>query len=217
MAAMAMALRVVVPPHPLIGHWLSVLRDQQTPPPLYATAMGELGRWLTYEALRDWLPHRPVALQTPLASCEGQVVDASVPLLALVCLRAGLGLWQGAQAVVPAAMVGHLRLAGERLIGLDLPDAVSASCGVLLFWPELAEPEPLLAVLDHLASLGVGGARLRLITAVAARPALHPVGERHGDLSLYCGAIDPDLDGQGRIVPGLGPIAERLFGFAAAD
>ena len=55
---MAMALRVVVPPHPLIGHWLAVLRDRHTPGPLYASATTELGRWLSYEALRDWLPHR---------------------------------------------------------------------------------------------------------------------------------------------------------------
>ena len=44
---MAMSLRVVVPPHPLIGHWLTMLRHQETPPALYATAMHELGRWLT--------------------------------------------------------------------------------------------------------------------------------------------------------------------------
>ena len=44
---MSMSLRVVVPPHPLIAHWLTVLRDQQTPSPLFATAMAELGHWLT--------------------------------------------------------------------------------------------------------------------------------------------------------------------------
>ncbi|MFY8148409.1 MAG: uracil phosphoribosyltransferase, partial [Prochlorococcaceae cyanobacterium] len=68
---MSMSLRVVVPPHPLIGHWLTVLRDAQTPPALYATAMAELGRWLTDEAQRDWLPHRPVPGQTPHAATEG--------------------------------------------------------------------------------------------------------------------------------------------------
>ena len=47
---MAMSLRVVVPPHPLIGHWLTMLRHRETPAALYATALQELGRWLTYEA-----------------------------------------------------------------------------------------------------------------------------------------------------------------------
>ena len=61
---MAMTLRVVVPPHPLIAHWLTMLRIEETPPPLYATGLSELGKWLTYEALRDWLPHRREAIKT---------------------------------------------------------------------------------------------------------------------------------------------------------
>lgn len=113
MAAMALSLRVVVPPHPLIAHWLTILRDASTPAPLFATAMGELGRWLTYEALRDWLPHCPVTVQTPTGSSEGQIVDPSIPLLAVPVLRGGLGLWQGAQGVVPSARVCH--------VGLDAP------------------------------------------------------------------------------------------------
>ena len=72
---MPSSFRVVVPPHPLVAHWLTVLRDKQTPSPLFATAMKELGRWLTYEAARDWLPQRNITVETPLASCEGQVMD----------------------------------------------------------------------------------------------------------------------------------------------
>ena len=108
---MSMSLRVVVPPHPLIGHWLTLLRDRETPTPLFATAMTELGRWLTYEAVRDWLPQRGVEVHTPSGRCEGQVVDGALPLLAIPVLRGGLGLWQGAQTVLPAARVA--------LVGLD--------------------------------------------------------------------------------------------------
>ena len=79
---MAMSLRVVVPPHPLIGHWLTMLRHRETPPALYATAMQELGRWLTYEALRDWLPHRREMVPTASGETEGSVVESDVPLLA---------------------------------------------------------------------------------------------------------------------------------------
>ncbi|MEO6860040.1 MAG: uracil phosphoribosyltransferase, partial [Microcoleus sp.] len=53
---MALQLRVYVPPHPLIRHWLAVARDAATPSVLFRSAMTELGRWLAYEAIRDWLP-----------------------------------------------------------------------------------------------------------------------------------------------------------------
>ena len=79
---MAKTLRVVVPPHPLIAHWLTVLRHEGTPPALFRTAMEELGRWLSYEAMRDWLPHRRDVVKTPLGSAEGTVIETGVPLLA---------------------------------------------------------------------------------------------------------------------------------------
>jgi uracil phosphoribosyltransferase len=216
MAAMAMALRVVVPPHPLLSHWLTVLRDRQTPQPLYATAMAELGRWLTYEAMRDWLPRRQVEISTPTGPSSGEVVDAAVPLLAVVGLRAGLGLWQGGQTVLPAALVGHLSADADGLINAALPDPLPQGCGVVFFWGELAEPEPVLQVLNNLAERGISGPRLRLITALAAAPALHAIGERHGELTLHCAAIDPELDDQGAIRPGIGMIETRLFGFQQA-
>lgn len=143
---MVMALRVVVPPHPLIGHWLGVLRDRHTPGSLYASATAELGRWLTYEAVRDWLPHRRIQLESPLAAAEADVVDPAVPLLALPLLTAGLGLWQGGQTVLPSAQVLHL----QESLGVITPPVgpIPPRCGVLLFLAELGDGESLLQLLD---------------------------------------------------------------------
>ncbi|MCP9816986.1 uracil phosphoribosyltransferase [Synechococcus sp. GreenBA-s] len=217
---MSMSLRVVVPPHPLIGQWLTVLRDQQTPPALFATAMAELGRWLTYEALRDWIPHRRVPVQTPLAETEGTVVDASVPILVVPILRAGLGLWEGGRTVLPAAQVAHIGLvrdeaSGEAHCYLDkLPATIPANAGVLVFDPMVATGGTLLQVLERLEAKGVSGQRLRVISALAASPGLKVLGERFADLTLYTACIDAELDAAFRIVPGLGDAGDRLYGTA---
>jgi len=212
---MVMALRVVVPPHPLIGHWLGVLRDRHTPSSLYASATAELGRWLTYEAVRDWLPHRRIQLETPLAAAEADVVDPAVPLLALPLLTAGLGLWQGGQTVLPSAQVLHL----QESLGVITPPAgpISPRCGVLLFAAELGDGESLLQLLDDLSALGVTGDRLRVITSLASGPGLKAVGERHGSLTIYAAGIDPDLNEAGAIVPGIGDVRQRLFGGTVLD
>ncbi|NDG75385.1 MAG: uracil phosphoribosyltransferase [Synechococcaceae bacterium WB8_1B_136] len=219
---MSKTLRVVVPPHPLIGHWLTLLRDHQTPNALFATAMAELGRWLTYEALRDWIPYQRVQVQTPLALTEGTVVDGTVPLLAVAVLRAGLGLWEGGRTVLPSAAVAHMAFERGSPGGAlhcclnGLPGQIPANAGVLVFAPVLASGATVIQVLEQLEALGVGGARVRVVTALAAAPGLKTLGERYGDLTLHTGCIDAELDGQQRIVPGLGDVAERLYGLVSA-
>jgi uracil phosphoribosyltransferase len=206
MATMAMTLRVVVPPHPLIGHWLSVLRDRETPAPLYATATAELGRWLTYEALRQWLPHRSVQLQTDLATTEGQVVDGSVPLVACVLGSAALGVWDGARAVLPTSRVLHLA-PGEP----DLPMDLDRRSGVLIFAAQVARGATLHRVLERLAEQGFSGERLRVITPLVASPGLVRLGDRFPDLTLHTACIDPEVTEEGRIRPGIGAVESRLF------
>ena len=195
-----MSLRVVVPPHPLIGHWLTMLRHRDTPPALYATALQELGRWLTYEALREWLPHRKESVPTPLAETEGTVVEAAVPLVAIPALPAGLELWQGARSVLPDAC---LCLNG-------VPSDIEANAGVILFVDQIADGTVVLNQLRQLQSLGVDGRRLRLITALCSSPGLKLLGEEIPDLTLHTACIDAELDPEGRINPGIGDPVRRL-------
>jgi len=219
---MSKTMRVVVPPHPLIGHWLTLLRDHETPPALFSTALSELGRWLTYEALRDWIPYQRVQVQTPLAATEATVVDGSVPMLAVPLLPAGLGLWDGARAVVPSAALAPLAFqpspgAGDRLCTLNgLPASIPARAGVLVFTPLVATGASLIRALELLDALGVNGLRVRVITALVASPGLKQLGERFPELTLYSGCIDAELDAQGRILPGLGDADQRFTGLGAA-
>ncbi len=211
-----MSLRVVVPPHPLIAHWLCVLRDPATPSPLVGTAMAELGRWLTYEALRDWLPQRSLQLETPHGPSEGQVVDASVPLLAVPLLPSGLGLWEGARGVLPAAALAPLTVGAEDLDSRWLPERIGERVGVLLFLGQIASGRSLLRALEQLRQLGVEGRRLRVVTTVAAAPGLQLLGEAVPDLTLYCACIDPQLDSRGLPLPGIGDVDVRFTGIDRA-
>ena len=94
-------LKVYVPPHPLIQNWLTMAREASTPPVLFRTAMTELGRWLTYEAIRDWLPTQDVSVQSPLAPAQGRLIRSDIPLAIVPILRAGLALLPGMQDVLP--------------------------------------------------------------------------------------------------------------------
>ena len=195
-----MSLRVVVPPHPLIGHWLTMLRHRETPPVLYATAMQELGRWLSYEALRDWLPHRRETISTHRGTAEGIVIETGVSLLAIPLLPAGLELWQGARGVLPEA----------QLCWQGVPKDIEANSGVILFVDQITDGREVLNVLKSLAQQGVCGRRLRLITALCASPGLKLLGETSPDITLHTACIDEELDDDGFINPGIGDPSQRL-------
>tara|TARA_B100001057_G_scaffold495063_1_gene593153 strand:- start:2086 stop:2703 length:618 start_codon:yes stop_codon:yes gene_type:complete len=197
---MAKTLRVVVPPHPLIAHWLTVLRHEGTPPALFRTAMEELGRWLSYEAIRDWLPHRRDMVKTPLASTEGTVIETAVPLLAVPMFPGGLQLWEGARQVLPSA---ELCLGG-------LPEAIEAQAGVVLLLDQIRQGDELIELLQRLEQLGVEAPRLRVITALTASPGLKRIGETYPEITIHTACIDADLDEQGRILPGIGDPLQRL-------
>jgi uracil phosphoribosyltransferase len=197
---MAKTLRVVVPPHPLIAHWLTVLRHEGTPPALFRTAMEELGRWLSYEALRDWLPHRRDVVKTPLSSTEGTVIESGVPLLAVPMIPGGLHLWQGARQVLPSA---ELCLSG-------LPDAIESQAGVVLLLDQIRHGDELMGLLERLEHLGVEAPRLRVITALTSSPGLKRIGEAYPEITIHTACIDADLDEQNRILPGIGDPLQRL-------
>ncbi|KAG2685888.1 hypothetical protein I3760_10G147300 [Carya illinoinensis] len=99
---------VFVPPHPLIKHWVSVLRNVQTPCPIFRNAMAELGRLLLYEASRDWLPTVNGEIQSPMGVASVEFIDPREPMVVVPILRAGLTLAEHASSILPATKTYHL-------------------------------------------------------------------------------------------------------------
>lgn len=81
---------VIVPPHPLVGHWVAVARNKYSPTPMFRNALAELGRILIYEAVREWLPVVEAQLETPLAVADVSLIDAEKPIK----VRKRVLLWQ---------------------------------------------------------------------------------------------------------------------------
>lgn len=69
-----------VPPHPLVKHWLAVLRNKTTPSPTFRGAAAELGRILVYEAVREFLPTVDTMVESPMGLAEATVVDPYRPI-----------------------------------------------------------------------------------------------------------------------------------------
>jgi uracil phosphoribosyltransferase len=215
---MAPQLRIYVPPHPLIKHWLGVARDVNTPSSLFRTSMTELGRWLTYEAAREWLPILETTIATPLAPCPATFVNPEVPTVIVPILRAGLALLEGAQSVLPLASIYHVGFVrDEETLEAScymnkLPATLPPEARVLISEPMLATGGTMLAAMADLVARGVRPEQVRIISVVTAPPALQKLADAYPALNIYAATIDEGLDENGFIVPGLGDAGDRTFG-----
>lgn len=214
---MTIQMRVYVPPHPLIKHWLGVARDAGTPPALFRSAITELGRWLTYEACRDWLPVVETTIETPLAPCPATFVNPEVPVVVVPILRAGLALMEGVQPVVPLAAVYHLGMVRDeetleaRCYLNKLPDQIDPQTRVLICEPMLATGGTIMATMAMLTERGVDPGLIRILSVVVASPALQKLSQAYPSLNIYTACIDESLNENGYIVPGLGDAGDRAF------
>jgi uracil phosphoribosyltransferase len=215
---MALQLRVFVPPHPLIKHWLAIARDRNTPDVMFRTAMIELGKWLTYEAMRDWIPTVETTVETPLAPAAAALVPPDLPLAMVPILRAGLTLMDGAQTVLPRASVYHLGLVrNEETLEPScylnkLPETFAPQTRILVCDPMLATGGSIMAAMAELIKRQAEPELIRIIGVVAAPPALQKLAETYPALQIYTATIDESLNDIGYIVPGLGDAGDRSFG-----
>ncbi len=104
--------------HPLAKARLSTLRDARTDNAAFRAALRDLTIMLIYEATRD-APVATAPLHTPVARTLGYRL-ANPPLLVPV-LRAGLGMIDAAQALMPEAQTGFVGLARDEQTHLPVP------------------------------------------------------------------------------------------------
>jgi uracil phosphoribosyltransferase len=197
---------------PLSRHKLAVLRDERTPTTDFRQAMRELSLIMVAEATRR-MPTRQESIRTPLTHTE--VEQISGPVCLVPVLRAGLGMLDGALALLPRATVGFMGLQRDEETALPVEYYVNLPRNleeylVLVLDPMLATGGSLSATIDKLKE--EGAAWISCLHAVAAVPGVERVTADHPDVNFYTAAVDPELDERSFIVPGLGDAGDRLYG-----
>ena len=198
--------------HPLVARHLAVLRDRETPSPVFRQTLADVSMMLLYEALRD-LAVREEEIHTPLEAAEGRRLADEIVLIAI--LRAGLGMVEGALRVVPEARVGHLGMYRDedslKPVGYyeNIPDG-AADAEVVVVDPMFATGGSSVNALRRLKD--AGARRLRMVCLVAAPEGLEAVARAHPEVPVTCASVDRQLDERGYIRPGLGDAGDRIFG-----
>ena len=197
---------------PLARQKLKVLRDENTRTPEFRQALKELALIVVAEATHT-MPTSTVRVRTPLA--ETEVEEIAGPVCLVPVLRAGLGMLEGALALLPDATVGFMGLQRDEETAepveyyVNLPRNLEEYL-VLVLDPMLATGGSLSATLGKLKEYGARW--ISCLHAVAAAPGVERVTGEHPDASFYTAAVDPELDERAFIVPGLGDAGDRLYG-----
>ncbi|ABM80858.1 uracil phosphoribosyltransferase [Hyperthermus butylicus] len=218
-------LELHVAENPALQRILLELRDEHTEPWRFRELLRLAGILLGYEAAR-FLPSRRDTVRTPLGATASAVRVADEELVVVAVLRAAAPMAMGLLELYPRAVLGFA--AATRL-----EDTGRQQEGRLVFdvevpyWrvPPVKDKtviavDPMLATGSTLSRIVArlereGAKRIVVVSLIATREGLETLREAvKGEIAVVVGAVDPELNEKGFIVPGLGDAGDRSFGEA---
>ena len=198
--------------HPLVRVKLTQLRDTKTSSRDFRARLTEVATLMVFEVTRD-LATRTRTIQTPLAPCEGSVLQR--PIIVAPILRAGLGMVEGMLRLLPEVSVAHIGM--FRNEETRRPEsyyfkapAHLADADVILVDPMLATGWSATAAIAQLKERGATS--IRFACVVSCPSGIAQVRDAHPDVPIFTAAVDPELNERAYIVPGLGDAGDRYFG-----
>ena len=199
--------------HPLIQHKLTHMRDKSTSTRTFRELLREITLLMGYEVTRN-LPLTTRAIETPMTTMQAPVI-AGKKLAIVPVLRAGIGMADGLQELIPSARVGHIGLYRdekhrpvEYLVRLPETDGrVFILCD-----PMIGTGYSAAHAVEVLKKRGVPGKDILFLALVASPEGVTVYQKAHPDVPMFVAALDDHLDEHAYIVPGLGDAGDRLFG-----
>lgn len=202
--------------HPLIETKLSLMRDKQTPTAIFRDCLEEITYLMSFYVFEhSELIQKPKHITTPTGATlyPKRLKDK---VLFVPVLRAGLGMLTPMLKLIPTAEVGYLAIARdeatlksikyyEKIPALDNPQ-------VVILEPMLATGGSLIQTLDTLKEAGF--TRFKVVSIIAAPEGIAKIKAKHPDINIYICSLDENLNEHGFIMPGLGDVGDRLYGFS---
>ena len=197
--------------HPLKDHYLTNLRDKNTDFDTFRDSASKLSYFLVVEATKH-LTTLSKEIDTPLTKTK--VVQIENNSVAISVLRAGLGLMDGVQQLIPNISFGYIGVQRNEETAQPenyyekLPDLVDKN--VFILEPMLATGGSLSFAIETVKKYNPKN--IHALTVISAPEGINKIKENHPDITLVTASIDEKLDDNWYIVPGLGDMGDRLFG-----
>ncbi|AJM71627.1 MULTISPECIES: uracil phosphoribosyltransferase [Mycoplasma] len=198
--------------HPLIIDKLTRMRRKETSSKDFRENLNEIAQLMVYEIFRD-LQLQEIEIETPIQKTKGYTIDQ--PIVLVPILRAGIGMLDGIQALIPTARIAHVGLyRDEETLEIHQYFAKTTKdidkSYVIVVDPMLATGGSACKAIDIVKEWGAKN--IKFVCLVAVENGIQKIQQQHPDVEIYAASKDEYLNEKGYIVPGLGDAGDRIFG-----
>jgi uracil phosphoribosyltransferase len=198
----------------LAVHKLTQLRREPLVCSEYRHLVRHISLLLAYEVTLA-LPAETVTFE--VRGCQASGIALGSDPVIVPILRTGLVMAEAFQEVMPQTLTGHIGL------HRDKGDPNRKLLQYLVSLPEM--DERLVILLDPVVATGDtacraleiakrrGARNISFVSLVISRLGRDRLVTEHPDVHFYCVAVDETVNEAGQVLPGLGSVSERLFGF----
>lgn len=210
---------VAIVEHPLVEHYLTILRDKNTGMSEFKASLDNIS-YLLAAIFYSELKSEKIQITTPLKRTEGKRIKSQVILLPI--LRAGLGLTKGFLELFPDAITSHIGLYRdeESLKPIKYyfkfpPIKDKSNTKVIILDPMIATGGSVIFTIEYLLNMGIKD--INVVSLLLAPEGIKAIENRfsikdRAKIKIYTCSLDENLNEKGYIVPGLGDAGDRLFG-----
>lgn len=193
------------------------IRDPKTGPAGFRKTLQQIGQLEAAEVLVA-LERKPVSVKTATGAVATHPVLAENPVLVTI-LRAGIPLLHGVQKVFPRAEVGFLGMARDEKTKQSSMDYVALPTiegkDVILVDTMLATGGSLIQAIQLIEKQKPR--RIYVIAAISSVVGVQKIQTYKSPLlrdsiQVFSAAVDPTLNDEAYIVPGLGDAGDRAYG-----
>lgn len=197
--------------HPLVGNYLSLLRDKSSSPEVFRAQVKRLGHMLAIDMSKD-LHVKFQEINTPICKTKEKTVSDSISIVPI--LRAGVGLVEPFLDFMPQAKVmclGMYRNENTRQpvsYYNKLKDTQPTDVAFIID-PMLATGGSALMAINEIKAWGVK--TIKFAALIGSPEGVKSIQAEHSDVDIHLAALDDGLNDDAYIVPGLGDAGDRIF------
>lgn len=198
--------------HPLMKHKMSIIRDKHCSTKMFREVVEELSALMVYEVSRTF-ELKETSIETPMSKTTGYELSKDIVLVPI--LRAGLGMTQGIQNLIPSVKIAHVGMYRDhdtlipQVYYAKYPHTIKESKCFILD-PLLATGGSVSKTIEFLIEQGVED--ITVLSIIGVQTGADKILNAYPNVNIYLISLDERINENAYIVPGLGDAGDRLFG-----